>query len=164
MAACRDIRGSASKCHSDGPIGASSNRCKLHLCLHGHGHMEAGSHIIMVDLGAYRGWIEAALEYSGGTHSFDDIAAGIASGHMQLWPTEKACAVTEIVVYPQKKVLHVFLAAGDLEQITNAIGAVEEWGKAQGCESLTMNGRFGWQRVLNKRGWSPTMVIMERSL
>jgi hypothetical protein len=126
--------------------------------------MEAGSHIIMVNLEAYREWIEAALEYSGGTHSFDDIAAGIASGHMQLWPTEKACAVTEIVVYPQKKVLHVFLAAGDLEQITNAIGAVEEWGKAQGCESLTMNGRFGWQRVLNKRGWSPTMVIMERSL
>jgi hypothetical protein len=126
--------------------------------------MEAGGNIDMVDLGAYRAWIEAALEYSGGTHSFDDIAAGIASGYMQLWPTEKACAITEIVVYPQKKVLHVFLAAGDLDQITDAIGAVEGWGKAQGCESLTMNGRFGWQRVLNKRGWSPTMVIMERSL
>ena len=126
--------------------------------------MEAGCNIDMVDIEAYREWIEAALEHSGGTHSFDDIAAGIASGHMQLWPARKACAVTEIVVYPQKKVLHVFLAAGDLEQITNAIGAVEEWGKAQGCESLTMNGRFGWQRVLNKRGWSPTMVIMERSL
>jgi hypothetical protein len=132
--------------------------------MHGNRHMEAGGNIDMVDLDAYREWIEAALEYSGGTHSFDDIAAGIASGHMQIWPTKKACAVTEIVVYPQKKVLHVFLAAGDLDQITDAIGAVEGWGKAQGCESLTMNGRFGWQRVLNKRGWSPTMVIMERSL
>tara|TARA_R110001632_G_scaffold192276_1_gene313070 strand:- start:317 stop:700 length:384 start_codon:yes stop_codon:yes gene_type:complete len=126
--------------------------------------LEAGSHIIMVNLEAYRGLIEAALEYSGGTHSFDDIAAGIASGHMQLWPTEKACAVTEIVVYPQKKVLHVFLAAGDLDQITNAIGAVDEWGKAQGCESLTMGGRFGWKRVLSRRGWSPKMVLMERKL
>jgi hypothetical protein len=126
--------------------------------------MEAGSHIIMVNLEEYREWIEAALEYSGGTHSFDDIAAGIASGHMQIWPAKKACAITEIVVYPQKKVLHVFLAAGDLEQITNAIGAVEEWGKAQGCESLTMNGRYGWQRVLDKRGWTPTMVTMERGL
>lgn len=118
----------------------------------------------MVNLEEYREWIEAALGYSGGTHNFDDIAAGIASGHMQLWPTKKACAVTEIVLYPQKKVLHVFLAAGDLDQITDAIGAVEEWGRAQGCESLTMNGRNGWQRVLNKRGWTSTMVTMERSL
>ena len=126
--------------------------------------MEARGNINMVDLQAYRAWIEAALKYSGGTHSFDDIAEGIASGHMQLWPTNRACAVTQIVVYPRKKVLHVFLAAGDLDRITDAIGAVEEWGKAQGCECLTMNGRHGWQRVLNKRGWTPTMVVMERSL
>jgi hypothetical protein len=126
--------------------------------------MEAGRNLHMVNLETYRKWIEAALERSGGTHTFEDIAAGIASGHMQLWPAAMACAVTQIVVYPRKKVLHVFLAAGDLEQITNAIADVEAWGRAQGCASLTMNGRFGWQRVLNKRGWSPTMVIMERSL
>tara|TARA_R110000787_G_scaffold42047_1_gene103377 strand:+ start:16465 stop:16845 length:381 start_codon:yes stop_codon:yes gene_type:complete len=126
--------------------------------------MEARGVVVMVNLEAYRAWIEAALKYSGGTHSFEDISDGIASGHMQIWPTDKACAVTQIVVYPQKKVLHVFLAAGDLDQITDAIEAVENWGKAQGCESLTMNGRFGWQRVLNKRGWTPTMVMMERSL
>jgi hypothetical protein len=118
----------------------------------------------MVNMEEYRKLIEAALEYSGGTHNFDDIVSGVKSGHMQLWPTLKACAVTEIVVYPRKKVLHVFLAAGDLDQITDAIGVVEDWGKAQGCESLTMNGRYGWQRVLNKRGWTPTMVTMERSL
>ena len=126
--------------------------------------MEASSDIVMVNIEGYRTWIEAALKRSGGTHTFDDIVDGIASGHMQLWPAAMACAVTQIVVYPRKKVLHVFLAAGDLEQITDAIADVEAWGRAQGCESITMNGRFGWQRVLNKRGWSPTMVIMERSL
>ena len=83
---------------------------------------------------------------------------------MQLWPTEKACAVTEIVLYPRKKVLHVFLAAGDLDQITDAIDAVAAWGIQQGCESLTMNGRHGWKRVLDKKGWKPIMTVMERVL
>ena len=118
----------------------------------------------MINLNDYRELIESALKYSGGTHTFEDVAAGIASGHMQLWPTEKACAVTEIVVYPRKNVLHVFLAAGDLEQIVNGIDAVAAWGKSQGCESLTLNGRHGWQRVLKNRGWTPVMTVMERTL
>ena len=111
-----------------------------------------------------REWIEAALEYSGGTHSYDDIMAGIESGHMQLWPAKKACAITEIVVYPQKKVLHVFLAAGDLDQIVDMIDAGAAWGIGQGCQMMTMNGRRGWLRVLSKEGWANTMTVMERRL
>lgn len=118
----------------------------------------------MIDLNDYRKWIEAALDYSGGTHTFEDIAHGIKTGHMQLWPAEKACAVTEIVVYPRKKVLHVFLAAGDLDQITDAIDAVAAWGIQNGCESMTMNGRHGWKRVLGNKGWTPVMTVMERGL
>jgi hypothetical protein len=57
-------------------------------------------------------WIEAALEYSGGTHTIEDVEDAIRSGRMQLWPAERACAVTEIVVYPRKTVLHVFLGGG----------------------------------------------------
>ena len=47
-----------------------------------------------------RPWIEAALEYSGGTHEFEDVAKGIIEGRMQLWPSPRGCIVTEIVVYP----------------------------------------------------------------
>jgi len=49
-------------------------------------------------------WIEAALEYSGGTHDFSDIVEGLRKGVLQLWPTPKGCIVTEIVVYPKKRV------------------------------------------------------------
>ena len=55
-----------------------------------------------------RPWIEAALEYSGGTHTFEDISEGIQDGRMQLWPATRGCIVTEIVVYPRKKYLNVF--------------------------------------------------------
>lgn len=100
-----------------------------------------------------RPWIEAALEYSGGTHDFMDVVEGLYRGTMQLWPTPKGCLVTEIVVYPKKKMLNVFLGGGELDQILEMHTDVIEWAKAQGCEGLTMTGRFGWKKPLKKHGW-----------
>ena len=100
-------------------------------------------------------WIEAALEYSGGTHDFIDVAEGIYKGTMQLWPTPKGCIVTEIVVYPRKRMLNVFLGAGELDQILDMHQDVIQWAKLQGCEALTMTGRAGWKKPLAKHGWSP---------
>lgn len=100
-----------------------------------------------------RPWIEAALEYSNGTHDFIDIAEGLYRGTMQLWPAEKGCIVTEIVVYPKKKALNVFLGGGELDQILDMHENVIEWAKAQGCECLMMTGRFGWKKPLEKHGW-----------
>lgn len=111
-----------------------------------------------------RPWIEAALEYSGGTHDFYDVAEAIAEGRMQLWPATLGCGVTEIVVYPKKKVLHVFLAGGDMNQLTDMIDAAAAWGKAQGCNGMTMAGRKGWERVLARHGWRPVMSVMERGI
>lgn len=102
-----------------------------------------------------RPWIEAALEYSGGTHSFLDVVEGLCAGTMQLWPADKGCIVTEIVVYPKKKVLNIFLGGGELEQILDMHENVIDWAKAQGCSALTMTGRFGWKKPLAKHGWKP---------
>lgn len=99
--------------------------------------------------------IEAALEYSGGTHDIIDIYEGIYKGTMQLWPAEKSCLVTEIIVYPKKKVLNIFLGGGDLTEILDMHDDVINWAKAQGCEALNMTGRFGWKKPLAAHGWEP---------
>ena len=67
-----------------------------------------------------REWIEAALEHGGGTHDFDDIYEAVSSGYMQFWPADDACAVTEVITYPKKKVLHIFLAGGTLPGDVNS--------------------------------------------
>lgn len=100
-----------------------------------------------------RPWIEAALEHSGGTHDFIDVAGGLYRGTMQLWPTPRGCIITEIVVYPKKKVLHVFLGGGELDQILDMHDDVITWAKAQGCEALTMTGRLGWKKPLAQHDW-----------
>ena len=43
-----------------------------------------------------RPWIEAALEYSGGTHKFEDVAKGIVEGNMQLWPTPRGALLLKL--------------------------------------------------------------------
>lgn len=110
-----------------------------------------------------RKWIDDALSYSGGTHTFEDVVDGVTSGRMQLWPAERGCAVTEIVVYPKKRVLHVFLAGGEMETIVSMIDSATEWGKAQGCTSMTISGRRGWERVLGRHGYKPVMTVLERT-
>ena len=109
-----------------------------------------------------RKWIEDALEYSGGTHTFDDVAQGILDGKLQLWPAERGCAVTEIVIYPRIKVLHVFLAGGEMDQIIDMIDSAVEWSKTQGCTSMTISGRHGWQKALAKHGFKPVMTVLKK--
>jgi hypothetical protein len=113
---------------------------------------------------ANRKYIEDALAYAGGTHTFDDIVDGIVTGRMQLWPAPRGCAVTEIVIYPKKKVLHVFLAGGEMDQLFDMIDGAAKWGRAQGCTSMTLAGRLGWQRAMKPLGWDAKMIVMEKEI
>lgn len=114
--------------------------------------------ILSDDLERCRPWIEAALEYTGGTHEFDDVVKNIAQGTMQLWPSPRGCIVTEIVVYPRKKVLNVFLAGGELDQILEMDHDVKAWAKANGCTAATMAGRMGWKKPLIPLNWKLQQV------
>jgi len=112
----------------------------------------------------YRHWIEDALAYSGGTHGFEDVRNAVSTGAMQIWPAAKGVAITEIVNYPRKRVLHIFLAAGEMDQLTDMIDAAVNWGRSQGCTGLTMAGRLGWRRVLVKHGFQERLTVMERAI
>ena len=47
-------------------------------------------------------YIEAALEYTGGTHDLIDIYEGLYKGTMQLWPAEKSCLVSPLTFFREK--------------------------------------------------------------
>ena len=121
---------------------------------------------IIDELMRCRKWIEDALEYSGGTHTFDDIVAGVLTGRMQLWAGEKGCGITEVVFFPRKKSLHAFLLGGDLQQILDFEESMAEFGRANGCSTMTGAGRPGWDRVMSRigHGWERAHVVIERPL
>lgn len=99
-----------------------------------------------------------------GPHTADEIQDAVKAGRMQVWPGQRSVAITQIFDRPGKKVCHVLCAAGDIAELEQMEQAAAIWAKAQGCTAMTQNGRRGWRRILNKRGWRETTVTMERSL
>jgi hypothetical protein len=111
-----------------------------------------------------RPWIEAALRRSGGTHLFEDIVSAVKAGTMQFWPAEDACAVTEIIVYPRKKAFHVFLAGGRMETIVDMDESAIHFARLNGCTSMSIAGRKGWQKVLEGKGYKPVLTSLGKDI
>ncbi len=109
--------------------------------------------ILSYDLERCKPWIEDALEYCHGTHEFEDIVLGIADSRMPLWAAPRGCIVTEIVVYPRKKVLNLFLAGGELDQLIDMNTDISNWAISHGCTGGTLTGRLGWKKALAPLGW-----------
>jgi hypothetical protein len=109
--------------------------------------------------------IRAALKYSAGSHTVEDVVLEVASGGAQFWPGQESVIVTKVIQYPQHKSLHFWLAGGDLHELEAMHAQVEEWGKAQGCTHSTIVGRKGWERTfLRDRGFTPQSVVFSKEL
>lgn len=109
--------------------------------------------------------VEAALEYSGGTHAFEDIVEMVKKEQLQVWPATQSIVLTEIIVYPRLKNLHYFLAGGDLDELSRMRPMIESWGKSLGCTRVSLAGRRGWAKTfLKDEGYSPQWTVLAKQL
>jgi len=109
--------------------------------------------MILTDLLRCHKWIQAALDKGNDTHDFEHIVQGVLNGQMQFWHNNTCCVVTEVIDYPKKRVLHLFLAGGDLNGIRDLEQNALTWAKSINCTDFTLSGRKGWLRELKKDGW-----------
>jgi hypothetical protein len=110
-------------------------------------------------------WIAAALEYSGGTHTLDDIAEGVARGLFQFWPGRTSVIITEIITYPRLRACHYFLVGGTLEELALMRPEIEAWAKQLGCSRMTTAGRRGWLRTfLKDEGYTERWVTQVKDI
>ncbi len=110
-------------------------------------------------------YIAAGLEYAEGTHSLDDVFLSVMTGQRQFWPGERSAIVTEVNDFPQKKVLHFFVAGGELEELNRMQQAIEVWAREQGCTRITLAGRRGWLRsFLRDEGYKPKWTVMSKEI
>lgn len=113
---------------------------------------------------ARRKYIEDALEYAKGTHTLADIWQGIVNGSFQFWPGDKSAVVTEIQIYPQRKVMHIFLAGGDLDELLEMEKSVRAYAQTIGCNSMSISGRRGWVRIFQSDGWQEVCTTISKEL
>lgn len=118
---------------------------------------------VLSDMKARKHLIEAALEYAEGTHTFDDVVAMVLSGKLMWSALPNSFIITEIVVYPQQKHLHGFLAGGDLSEIRDCQERLLDFARAAGCSTITLSGRRGWVKALFDLGWkeSHTTIYLQ---
>lgn len=115
-------------------------------------------------VGPYRELLESALERSGGTHTYEDVLDAIILGDMFFWPAQKSCMVTEIVQYPRLRALHVFLAAGDLNEIRGMESSLISFAKSIKCSALSMSGRKGWTKALKEMDWNEAHTTLVKQI
>ena len=116
-----------------------------------------------------RPYIDAALKYTQGddgraTHTFEDIVEGVTQGRYFFWPGDASCMITEIIYYPRRKGVHVFLAGGDLEELIEMQKSLSKWAKEMGADHLTLTGRKGWERALRDEGWKHPHTTLTKEI
>lgn len=86
--------------------------------------------------------------------SKDQLKARLDRNTATLWPGERSAMVTTLEATPAGRFLHVWLAGGDLADLLALRPGVEAWGRAQGCDLVSIDGRPGWGRALKPFGYA----------
>ena len=112
-----------------------------------------------------RKYILEALEQGIDSHSEKDGFYAIARGDAQLWTGQKSACVTEIVTYPNYKMIRFWLGGGDLEELKEMEKPICEWAKSIGCKKSMILGRKGWSRIKHEdRTYKEVGTISIRSI
>lgn len=112
-----------------------------------------------------RPWIEEALKYSAGTHTIEDIEAGIATGAYRFFSSPKAAVIVEVIECPQKRILNYFLIGGDSDDLKTKIDPLASaWAKAKGCKLAIGNVRKGGERLFADIGFRPRWITISKDL
>lgn len=104
--------------------------------------------------------LQKALETD--RYALADVLEKVLRGEAQLWTAQTAVVVTEIGVYPRRKVLRCWLAAGAYEGIREIEPRAVAFGKAHGCTAIEIIGRVGWRRRL--KDYRERAVVMVKEL
>jgi hypothetical protein len=107
-----------------------------------------------LDPGAvYRARLAKALARAGDLYSLDDLLERIADGRMQAHVSRETICVTEISVYPKRRVLTIILLAGDLADGEDLHAQVLAFARRLECDAIVAQGRDGWARLAKSHGW-----------
>lgn len=106
--------------------------------------------------------LEAALEYSDGLSSIDDVRDMLAENRGDLWVGEKSAIVTQSLEGGDKKVMLYYLAGGDLNELREMTKSIERLAKQMGCSKVLINGRAGWGKALG--GYKERTRVFEKEL
>jgi len=104
-------------------------------------------------------YLQAALARSEPGPTLDDVRAAVSDGKAMLWPGGSSAAVTQLVEY---RAMHVWLVAGDRDELMQMEAAACELGRKLGCNVITAeDARPGWARILKDMGYREMRLLVK---
>lgn len=116
-------------------------------------------------------FLQGALEHSQGEYSLEDIKLQLMTGLMRLWIAYDeegiilASAVSEIRIFPQKRVCFVILMGGEnMERWLHTSAAVQHWAMENGADSVVGYVRKGLAKKLKDFGYREIYTVVQQDL
>lgn len=118
--------------------------------------------------GDVTGFIEGAADYTGGRYTVDDAYSMVMNHDFLLWATFdktgiKGAAVTNFILYPRKKVLHIMFLGGEggMDWKDKYLKTMQFFAFDNQCDSIEASGRPGWAKILKHDGFTPLWQTFE---
>lgn len=118
-----------------------------------------------------RGWLEPAVETSGGRWTMEHLCASLAMGQTSLWiafDDEKIHGVltTEVVQYPAKRMLAMhFLGGEDFDAwYGEMLRSITRYAAEGGCDGIEGVARFGFWKWLQEDGFEKSSAFYEKEI
>jgi hypothetical protein len=114
--------------------------------------------------------LNRALDYADDRFAVEDVYAALQARDMQLFVAMRhgvvaSFCITQIVIYPRKKILYLLFAAGvDMHEWVQYEQRMTDWAKEQQCDAIEVTGRRGWARVLYARGYKDSYTVVRKEL
>ena len=108
--------------------------------------------------------LEKLLARMGGLYTVGDILERIGSGRMQSFTHGESWVVTQIGVFPQKRVLEIIAAVGDIDELRILHDKVLNFALEMEIPVIQAYGRLGWVPDALGRGWKvkADSVVLQR--
>tara|TARA_Y100001963_G_scaffold139488_1_gene205373 strand:- start:121 stop:531 length:411 start_codon:yes stop_codon:yes gene_type:complete len=102
----------------------------------------------------------------------DEIGEAVLNEEQQLWilvdEEEKitGAIVTQVLGYPRGKSLEIMACAGkDMDDyLYDSMSMFEDFARTNGCDSIRLEGRRGWSKILKPYGFEEAAVVLERKI
>jgi hypothetical protein len=112
-----------------------------------------------------RGWIEAAAGFSPLADSLEQIEEKLGDGRLQFWPGARSAAVTEIAAFGGRRAMIVRYGGGELDELLQTIEpALCAVARAMGCTLILSEGRMGWKKAAQARGYQFAWLTMLKEI
>jgi len=97
--------------------------------------------------------LQRALDAQGGLWALHDILERISDGRMQSFVHNNSWIVTQISVYPRRRLLEIVAAIGDLKDCRLLHGEILAFANRMNVDLVAAYGRRGWARDADRNGW-----------